>query len=844
MRKILIGLLCCGCATAGQPRLYCGFAHWNANWTNPEVLPAIARAEDVNGVAGMGGLEVRIPARTGLWYLSSPCPDDAAASPGELSFCLRSDAVLALELCLRGRKVWGAPVVSKADGQWHVVRIPIGEFRYFDTVGKSRQARQFDAAADRVDGILLKVFHAGDRAVRVAVGPIFAGTPPEPGSAFAVVPGPVEPSADAAAGGLSRQDREELAAYFDMVADTRDPCKWQRPISLWKYYTHGITDRLATPLRIAELWGEGDDPASWLCPTERLPALLARPAYDVVRIDGNSGKGTLAFSQPLPVEAAAHQGRRLRFFVWIKADKPSPAFLDYPDFHSRPEMHLTFRDATGKTIKSSCGYFLTPGPYPWHCYHMEEFVPAETATIHPQFTCLGGTACFAAPSWELVQGTFSEDDRQDPFSGSQSKNVHWDTLDTLYRGGYARRYVCRWLQGAAIGLQGAAADLTSRAGLREYFEKVAQPGREINGFNQLITALPGMMKNFENAGVMPPSEDGLSATLAEIIRSAQLPNGLWAVGHWPDGSDGLTCHTLTKCFYYRNIPRQDPGYPGNGKRWREPVLPGFERVPRAAQIIRTFAARQIEYTDADGRVRTAGWHGNFGAPAAQRRSDMQSTANTIYSMRIALCDVHEPEVRDLCYRSVKAAVESVLRFNFLPDWGWRHSNLHEGQTINAYMPWILGVSPYLERKIRADIPAPTVAVQRDGETAIVRWLNPEQYNAVRVYALAPEHVGAEVDEEALVGIIHRRGHVPVETDPILVVKNVRDAYKKRCGSDPRSSYPWKQNKLDAVLPFPVVTDAAPLRLTPTPGTQLWVSTVTWYGEESVPVKPSTQDATR
>ncbi|OGV47326.1 MAG: hypothetical protein A2017_09190 [Lentisphaerae bacterium GWF2_44_16] len=821
--------------SADTPELWCAFKGWHLNWSNEAVLPEVDVITDVGGINGMGGLELHVPAHSGMCYVSAPVEYKITFKNKEISFYIKSDAECLGEIVLCGEKVWSSVLDIDTKGKWQNLKIQLKNFKYYDTSGSnSRRPVEMKNGIETVKKLSIRIFNSANKSVRVAFGPVFVGNNPEKGSDFIVKPEAGKNVGTGKGGNnVFIPDVIELTEYFKATKQAGNRLKWQRPVSLWKYYTRGITDHFGKALKIKGLLAQ-QNPEQWLCKDMKLPEIFGYSDCDVVKLDGKTGKGVLSFPEALPINAMEYKCKNIRFFVWIKAESPSPGFLKYPDFHSRPEIHVDFKDGQSTVIGSSCGYFLTPGPYPWHCYSMEVYVPDNCAKIYLSFSSSGGAAYFAAPSWEPVnkENDFSKDDCQDPFSGSMSKNIYYDTLDTLYRDGLVYRYTCRWLQGSSIGLKGAKADLTSSEGLRYYYEKIARPGKEINGYNQLITALPGIIKRV-NA---PHIDNGLPDTLADIIKSAQLDNGLWAIDLWKEGSDGLTCHTLTKCFYYRNIPREDPDYPYNNKIFREPVLPGLKKVPRADAIIKTFAASQIEYKDNNGNLCKAGWHGDHGSPASMRRSDLQTTANSMFSMRIALCDVEDPEIKKLCYESVRSAVESILLFNVLPDWGWKHSNLQESQTINSYMNWVIDISPYLERKIRKEIPAPNVICRKNGESVNIIWNKPLEYNAIRIYSVPSGIKPSEIDEKFLVGIIHRQGHAPVEFDPIIVDYNIREAFKKRCGSYLHSYFPWKQKKLEQIYPVRFSVDAAPLSVDAPAGHDIWVSTVTWYGEESLPVK--------
>jgi hypothetical protein len=86
-------------------------------------------------------------------------------------------------------------------------------------------------------------------------------------------------------------------------------------------------------------------------------------------------------------------------------------------------------------------------------------------------------------------------------------------------------------------------------------------------------------------------------------------------------------------------------------------FPGFERIPRADEIIKTIVASQIRYNDNIGVERAAGW---YWAKRPGMRSSLGSTANCIESMRIASVDVNDPQILELCRNLIRSAVESVL----------------------------------------------------------------------------------------------------------------------------------------------------------------------------------------
>ena len=622
---------------------------------------------------------------------------------------------------------------------------------------------------------------------------------------------------------------------------TPETRKEHRTEEIWHHYMHGIVDHFATPVALEDLFGEGQDRDGWLVtdqPVETPFKRSSQPALRLVRSD------RIDLERPLPLDMDAVRGRRIRIFVWHKGDDIGARNNCW---HSA-DIYTTIRDAEGRALAGAEGYFQTLRTFPWHCYHVERFIPRNAAGVYLSFyNKFHGVAHFSTLSWEPVDGasTYTTDEKQDPWSGSLAFNpkyqempyhLKWGTLE-------ARSHPWRFVLGERIGLVGQPYDITTREGFRRYYFEKAK--REPEHMNHGILYMLMMYHAGSATGLLPPLEEGWLGNYAQIILEDQDPE----TGFWHDGvnlSLGLTFHICDTHFRYHCIPRTD-----HPPRIFPTMDLGLKRMPRAESIIRTVLMMQSSYVDEEGVRRKAAW--NWPAyryttepDAHEERCRFATTWDAINLMRRASNYVDE-QLRDEVYEAVKAAFRYVLRHNVLDDGLFLQSDLHEHPTLGDYMWGIIQDSSYLERRIMDDLPRPQVAATLEDGRLVLSWSGPApEHNSLRVYALPADVPEEQLTEAHLAGIIHRSGGRPYEMDPITATRRILGAMSERWGVarelpgpdtwQGRRYLPWKLRQVPSPLPFTDQLEPLVLSADQVADGRLLVSAVTWYGEESRPVE--------
>lgn len=613
-----------------------------------------------------------------------------------------------------------------------------------------------------------------------------------------------------------------------------------RPDDLWRTYMHGVVDHFATPVPLGSLLSDEQKNKRLFVPRQTINTPYKTGRVDIVRAVRSDSIET---TNPLPVDMELVRGKTIRVFIWMKGDDVGARNNDW---HC-PSMYVIIKDAEGKTLLSRDSYFKTQRTFPWHCYYVDRFVPENAAGIYLRvFNKFLGTASFAMPSYEIVtdENTYTTNEKQDPFTGSLAFNPIYDPLPYhLQRGTLnADRYQWRLVLGDKIGLIGQPYDITTRAGLsRYYFEKAKTQGDHMN---HGVLYLGSLYRNGIKKNLLPPMEEGWLEHLADILIDDQDEK----TGYWHDGKSlslGLTFHLVDMHFRYKDVPRADrPDQINTG------LDLGLKRIPRADKIIETSLMMQSTWTDEHGNKRLAAWNRaayryTEDPDKSPEKCNFASTWDAINLIRRA-----SNYVDDATRRRVESAVREafyyVLRFNVLDDGTFLISDRDEHPTTPYYMAGIMRDSAWLERKIDPDMTPPDVVARANHEQAVFTWRNPaENHNSVRIYVVPQGTPIDAIDEQFLTGVIHRTGQKVYEMDPFVGCQKIRHAMAKRWGSSlelpPADNWkgkrylPWKLRKLN--FPLVVSDNLEPLTLQVDQVTDkhVYVSSVTWYGEESRPV---------
>jgi len=632
------------------------------------------------------------------------------------------------------------------------------------------------------------------------------------------------------------------------TASTR---KRHRPEATWRTYMHGVVDHFAEPIPLAALFSaefparlESPPGTRWRGWAERarehIRTLFTEAYTDVLRL---GGEFSLELDRPLPIaDMDAVRDRRVRIFLWMHG---RDAGARNNVFHA-PGFGVVMRNAEGAVLATASANVRIQRTFPWHAYYTDVFVPAATAGIHLRvYNKFHGTASFALPSWELItaENTYSNDEKQDPFTGSLAYNPVYAPMVYHLTPGYGYRYPWRFVLGRAIGLVGQLYDVTTCAGLRRYYFECAR--HDPDQMNHGILHIGGMYRAGTAQGLLPPREEGWLETLRDILVAEQDAE----TGFWHDSrslSLGLTFHLVDMHFRYRGIPRADR----ETQLFPDKCL-GLRQIPRAANIIRSVLASQSSWVDENGARRRAAWnrtaYGFTTTPdASPEKADLCTTWDAINLVRRASNYV-TPERRREVEAAVREAFYYVLRFNVDDHGLFRQSDRDDHPTGGGYMGAIMQDSAWLERKIDPSMPAPEVQVSRPDGRAVFTWLRPAgNQNSVRIYAVPPATPREEIDESFLVGIIQRTGHQIHEMDPLPGCRKIREAMHRRWGTSlelpppehwrGRRYLPWKLRRIS--FPIPSTVDCEPLTLPAAAwaGKDLYVSAVTWYGEEAPAVR--------
>lgn len=657
-------------------------------------------------------------------------------------------------------------------------------------------------------------------------------------------PGPEECARSSARTGLAAALTIILAAgtgatvrsNVEQHEPTRPAASEARSPDLWRFYMHGITDDFATPVDITSLI-ELPPRGSRALVASRIDTPYVREQTTAVRLEA----GEHAVSEepvPLPIEEV--RGHTLRFFTWVRGEDTGRE-ASTNSYGDAPRVALVARDADGRQLarSSEMDGVGTTGTFPWHCYHIEMFVPREAAGLFVELeNPAGGRAWFARTSWEIGEGSraFTLDERQDPGTGSVASNVLHDALNRQFHRGVPTAHVWNFLQGPNAGLVGQRYDITTPDGLRAYYEN--QVRTDADHVNHSLMYLASRYHVGRASAVLPAGVDeAWLDQLRELVVGAQdRDTGYWGTRTRP-ASMGMTFHVIEGLFAYYGPRRTDRAEATNDRRHL-----GVARIPLADRIIGTTLSMQASRPDGDDADALAAWprhaYDFTAAPDASRsRASLVVTGNAIELLRRSERFVGA-SLQHTVYGAIRAAVRYVLETCVNDDGVWRQSDIAAAPSSGGYMERILGMSHYLERRVDPSVPPPRLRVERVDDDARVRlsWLaHDARHVAVRVYSIDSSRSVDELDESDIVAIAHRTGDRPVEMDPLIAARTMGRAAARRWGRGwNRASYVGeKVNRLRAdVL---ITRQLAAVGLSVAPNHQLYAAAVNWYGEESTPI---------
>lgn len=608
------------------------------------------------------------------------------------------------------------------------------------------------------------------------------------------------------------------AFAFSASEDTRSP-------ELWKTYMHGITPEKAQKISFRDIIKH--NPGSEKFVTKAASDQLNGEFSFKIKKESN-------LTVVLPVDTAQIRGGKIRLFYFCKAYKAG-----YNNGWHAPWLILIAKNKAGKNLFSYPAWFHTAGTYPWHCYYVDMFIPTATEKFAVKFYTPNGIAWFSGFAWEKVtkENTYSNNYKQCPVTGSLAPNVYYDQMPEHMTRGYGTKYPFRWMLGSKIGLIGQPDDITTLAGFTHYFKTkgIKKPEHINHGLLHLADAYRlGKRKN-----LLPPVENGWLENFRDLLLEAQDPE----TGYWHDGKSlslGATFHILNMHFRYHELARSDR---------KDIIKPEFaltKTVPRADEMIRQTLRQQSSWRDPQGKLRKAGWSTQAylltNTPDKSKdKFAMGATWDAVYLLRLAGRHAKEDATRKEIYNSIKDAYYYFLHKMILPDGNIRLTDISNNPSF-SYVTVLLTDFHALERKVAKKLPQSKGKARCENQTIVVSAQIPENMIGARVY-IAPDTLPVEkLNESNLAGIIHKKGKEFFELDPWAVYQKCDASARLRFGraifsqKAPRDNY--LRYKLSLIkLPLPFTVNGADLQLKgDLRGKKVYISSTTWYGEESVPTE--------
>ncbi|ROH91667.1 hypothetical protein ED208_04565 [Stagnimonas aquatica] len=527
----------------------------------------------------------------------------------------------------------------------------------------------------------------------------------------------------------------------------------------------------------------------------------------------------------------------IRVFFWAMvdgADDHQPQWRGTNSYGAPPQLLISLLDGSGRKIAQGPERIIAAfGPFPWHCYYQDLWLPQNAAALNFTFkNAWNKKAQFSGFSWQSIseaEASEGTDALQDPVSGSLATNIAYDSWSGHLRK-LGNRYPWKFLQGPTIGLKGVHHDLTTARGLGDFFEQEALSDED--QLNHGVLYLARTFYKGKELGLLPehmPAD--WDQQLLKLVLSAQdSKTGYWGTRKRPR-SMGITFHLVNGLFSFGISREGEPAVPD-----RDRLLPAA-RLPGADRIVETTLKMQSRSND--GERKMAGWarsaYNYTGSPdRSESKASLVVTGNAIELLRRSELFV-EPAARVQIYSAIKSAVRYVLDCCLEDDGAWRQSDVDESASSDSYMFRILDKSHYLERKLGRNRPPPAVRLvgQNEGAPQFAWHPSPGVPQSLRVYASGSN------GHETLVAIVETNDAPALGSDPYTVVGNIRMAAERRWRSvwNPQSFLMKRLSEVadaERILLAPGQTRFS-LRL-PVPSQPLSFVSADWYGEESAPAE--------
>lgn len=552
----------------------------------------------------------------------------------------------------------------------------------------------------------------------------------------------------------------------------------------WALYKHGILDYSATPIETENLL-KSKAPSNIKrinIDSENFPVATSAPLKALAL----TKKQNFEFPTALPLELSLVHGKKIRLFAWIKAEGDVRSSNSYS---AMPNFSLNFFNEKGDRLSQTDTFATsTVGAFPWHCYYLDAYVPPATRAIKLELKAgQSEQVLFTKFSWKSIPDKpLSSSEKQDPYTGSTASNVYYDGMTGQLRYGLGTRYTWHFLKGPRAGMKGLPFDLTTAAGLKEYFEYARTDSDEMN---HGIMYLAGLYHRGLKAGVLPEGiNEAWLKNLTEYVISAQDPTtGYWGSKSAPQ-SMGITFHFIEGLFPSRGLDRQPP----LSKARQDDRRLTTTDIPRAAQIVDTTLLMQA--TARNQSTQKAGWpqaaYNLTNEPnQTQQRASLAVTGNAIELLRRAEPFVDKDHKAKI-YDAISSAVLYILKNCVQNDGIWRQSDTATSPSTSWYMERILDRSHYLEYRHNPFIPKPKPEAISHAGIVDLRWGTPlPRQNSLRVYRWKSKSDINRFSPEYLIAIIESPQGDPKLSDPFIMTWKMNLAAISRWGGGwKRGSY--------------------------------------------------------
>lgn len=623
----------------------------------------------------------------------------------------------------------------------------------------------------------------------------------------------------------AEQSAEEWKAIFSVdgrsvsVKDWRSRNLWMRQAAAtsmkssdtWRYFMHGFRDHQAIPIAWQQLFNNNNGADKWIDSEQSLRNEMKQSDFPVLLLEGEK---ILLFPKPIfdIHTLAGLKGRKLRFYVWIKAEDCGG---NRGLWDASPTLTLSLKDSLNNLISTESSLFKTRGTFPWFCYHMEISIPAllntdlldkkilddidgfedldfDLSEFFEAFESLipelpdggglyltisnlgGGKVWFSTLSWELVENknTPPISDWADPVSGSRAPNAFFDELPMHLFFGLDAKKNWSFLSGNQN-----SPNITTVEGLGSYIDSVnsdwfhMQYGVALLAYLQQTGTILQQCDSFDSNWL-----DKLNESLLALQNSE---TGLWQANKH---DNLLVTHAIAKhSFNPKTLQRSD-------KEQEETPWLSINNagIPNSSILLNSLLQSRLRNTRT-GRLE--GWSRyvfqaeEFSTSSKSQFNDLATSSAAVQLLAMIASQTNNEAERMAAQTAIKEVWSFAVNNLLTADYLWRQNDLSASVSSSAFFFPLLEASQWLEKKINPNLKVPELESRRiSAEQLHLHWLdkNP-QFASIRLYAAKAELEVDKINEKHLVMIINRDENHFHGCDPLYNLRKLAVAAARRWG---------------------------------------------------------------